>query len=268
MKFYENELPKIDDIVMCHVEKIQDHCIYVKLLEYDNIQGLVQLADASTRRKRKSVCLLKINKKYPLLVIRIDEKNKYIDLSNKFLSEEDKDYAVKNFDSYSFTIKMLKAFLSKKFQNENNSANLELYIKKTLWKVPPKKCYNYIIDNYVKKGNFEDFDMSEEDKEMFKSTLESSLGEVSFKSKLCFNARCTNFEGVSMLRSIFEGIYNKYSLIVMIDVAPNYYLLIESNNENENKNILDEVNLYLENIMSKNDCFFKSIGITTVNNLE
>ena len=51
-------------------------------LEYDNIEGMVQLSDASTRRKRKSVCLLKVNKRYPLLVIRVDESKKYIDLSN------------------------------------------------------------------------------------------------------------------------------------------------------------------------------------------
>ena len=64
MRYYYNETPKVDDIVMCNVEKIQEYCIYVKLIEYNNIEGMVQLADASTRRKRKSVCLLKVNRKY------------------------------------------------------------------------------------------------------------------------------------------------------------------------------------------------------------
>ena len=99
MRFYSKETPNVDDIVMCHVDRIQDFCIYVKLLEYDNMEGMVQLADASTRRKRKSVCLLKVNKKYPLLVIRVDKENKYIDLSNKFLSDEDKTIPLElNFD--------------------------------------------------------------------------------------------------------------------------------------------------------------------------
>ena len=61
MRFYKKELPNVDEIVMCNVEKIQEECIYVKLIEYDDIEGMVQLADASTRRKRKSVCLLKVN---------------------------------------------------------------------------------------------------------------------------------------------------------------------------------------------------------------
>ena len=56
MRFYNNELPKKDDITMCRVTHIDDTCIYVSLLEYDNIEGMVQLADASTRRKKRSIC--------------------------------------------------------------------------------------------------------------------------------------------------------------------------------------------------------------------
>ena len=115
MRFYSKETPNVDDIVMCHVDRIQDFCIYVKLLEYDNMEGMVQLADASTRRKRKSVCLLKVNKKYPLLVIRVDKENKYIDLSNKFLSDEDKTIATEKFNNYFFVMKIFKRFLSKKY---------------------------------------------------------------------------------------------------------------------------------------------------------
>ena len=37
MRFYKKELPKVDDIVMCNVEKIQEQCIYVKLIEYNDI---------------------------------------------------------------------------------------------------------------------------------------------------------------------------------------------------------------------------------------
>ena len=38
MRYYYNETPKVDDIVMCNVEKIQEYCIYVKLIEYNNIE--------------------------------------------------------------------------------------------------------------------------------------------------------------------------------------------------------------------------------------
>ena len=59
------------------------------------------------------ILLETVNKKYPLLVIRVDEEKRYIDLSNKFLSEEDKEIANKKYNNYFFTIKLLKSFLSK-----------------------------------------------------------------------------------------------------------------------------------------------------------
>jgi len=165
MRFYENDIPNVDEIVMCQVDRIQDFCIYVKLLEYDNIEGMVQLADASTRRKRKSVCLLKVNKRYPLLVIRVDRKNKYIDLSNKFLSNEDKDTATERYNNYFFVTKIIKKVLSNKFNNKYEIEEYFNFAKKTIWKIDKKKCYEYLIDNYLNNNNYLDFEISQNEKD-------------------------------------------------------------------------------------------------------
>lgn len=260
-------MPKVDDIVMCHVEKIQDYCIYVKLVEYDNVQGLVQLADASTRRKRKSVCLLKVNKKYPLLVIRIDEGKRYIDLSNKFLSDEDKEIANKKFNNYLFTVKLLKSFLSKKFEGKYGESDFNKYAENTIWRVESRKCYDYIIDNYLKKGSFDEFLIDENEKELFQLIIQNSLGEVLFKSNLNFMARNITFEGVKKLKLVFNEIYSKYNLSVMIDVSPNYYVVIESDNLENNENKLEEVEKVLEKLLLDYNCMYKKINISTINNL-
>ncbi len=268
MRFYKKELPNVDEIVMCNVEKIQEECIYVRLIEYDNIEGMVQLADASTRRKRKSVCLLKVNKKYPLLVVRIDEEKKYIDLSNKFLSDEDRDVATDRHHKYSFTVKMLKSFISKINNNKYEKSLLTHYADKTLWKVEPRKCYEYIIENYIQQKNFDLFDLTEEEKEIFRLSLEKSLGDVLFKSQLNFMARNTNFEGVHSLKNSFEKIKNEFSLTTMINVAPNYYVQIESDSENLNLETLSKLESVLEKELLKNNCLYKKIDIVTTNNLD
>ena len=267
MRFYKNDMPKVDDIVMCHVEKIQDYCIYVKLVEYDNVQGLVQLSDASTRRKRKSVCLLKVNKKYPLLVIRIDEEKRYIDLSNKFLSEEDKEIANKKFNNYFFTVKLLKSFLSKKFEGKYSEEDFNEYAENTIWKIEPRKCYEYIIDNYLKKNSFDEFKLKEEDKDLFNLIIQNSLGDVVFKSNFNFMARSITFEGILRLKSVFEQIYKKYNLSVMVDVSPNYYLTVESDNSDNNENLLNEIEKFLEKLFNESNCMYKRIDIVTTNNL-
>lgn len=268
MRFYKKELPNVDEIVMCNVEKIQEQCIYVRLLEYDNIEGMVQLADASTRRKRKSVCLLKVNKKYPLLVIRVDEEKKYIDLSNKFLSDEDRELATNRHQKYSFTIKMLKSFISAKNNNKYDMFLLNEYAEKTLWKIEPRKCYEYIIENYIKQKNFDLFDLTDNEKDIFRSTLERSLGDILFKSQLNFMARSTNFKGVNSLKESFNIIKENFNITTILEVSPNYYIQIESDNENSNLETLNKLEAVLQKELLKNNCLYKKIDIVTTNNLD
>ena len=240
MRFYKKDLPNIDEIVMCNVEKIQEECIYVKLIEYDNIEGMVQLADASTRRKRKAVCLLKINKKYPLLVVRIDKEKKYIDLSNKFLSDEDRENACSRYNKYTFTVKILKSFISTKNNNKFDKSLLIEYAEKTLWKIEPRKCYEYIIDSYIQHKNFDIFDLTDLENNIFRQTLEKSLGNILFKSQLIFMARNTNFRGVNTLKDCFNKIKDEFKVLIMLDVAPNYYVQIESEDESLNLEKINE----------------------------
>ena len=268
MRFYKKELPKVDDIVMCNVEKIQEQCIYVKLIEYNDIEGMVQLADASTRRKRQSVCLLKVNKKYPLLVVRIDEEKKYIDLSNKFLSDEDRNIATDRYNKYSFTIKMLKSFVSSMNNNKYEKSLLNDYAEKTLWKVESRKCYDYIIENYVKQKTFDVFDLTKEEKVILRHTLEKSLGNVIFKSQLNFMARNTNFDGVKCLKNSFEKIKKEFNLAIMLNVAPNYYVQIENESEDLNLQLVNKLECVLEKELIKNNCTYKKIDVVTTNNLD
>lgn len=268
MRFFNNETPKIDDIVMCNVEKIQEYCIYVKLIEYNDIQGMVQLADASTRRKRKSVCLLKVNRKYPLLVIRVDEDKKYIDLSNKFLTDEDKDIALKRYNDYNFVVKLLKTFLSNKFGGKYDEKIYIEYAKKTIWKINPKKCYEYMVYNYINDDYFNDFDLDQEEKENLKIILKNSFGEIIFKSTLNFIARNPNFEGVSTLKNIFSKLNHIYGSTVMINTSPNYYLSIEANNAPENETKIKDIQKTIESLMKENNCQYKMIDIIKTSSLD
>ena len=49
-RFYENKFPEVDDVVMVNVQQIAEMGAYVKLLEYDNIEGMILLSELSRRR--------------------------------------------------------------------------------------------------------------------------------------------------------------------------------------------------------------------------
>lgn len=63
---------------------------YVKLLEYNNIEGMVLLSELSRRRIRSINKLLRVGTNEPVMVVRVDQEKGYIDLSKRRVSSEDR----------------------------------------------------------------------------------------------------------------------------------------------------------------------------------
>jgi len=62
---------------------------YVKLLEYDNIDGMILLSELSRRRIRSIQKLIRIGRNEVVVVLRVDKDKGYIDLSKRRVSAED-----------------------------------------------------------------------------------------------------------------------------------------------------------------------------------
>ncbi|KNE92047.1 hypothetical protein PSTG_14580 [Puccinia striiformis f. sp. tritici PST-78] len=74
MRYHRPRFPEQDDLVMVQVKQIQEMGAYVKLLEYDNIEGMILLSELSRRRIRSIQKLIRVG---------------YIDLSKRRVSAED-----------------------------------------------------------------------------------------------------------------------------------------------------------------------------------
>ncbi|KAL6925641.1 eukaryotic translation initiation factor 2 subunit alpha [Hanseniaspora valbyensis] len=88
-RFYENKYPEVDDVVMVNVQQIAEMGAYVKLLEYDNIEGMILLSELSRRRIRSIQKLIRVGKNEVVVVLRVDKEKGYIDLSKRKVSSED-----------------------------------------------------------------------------------------------------------------------------------------------------------------------------------
>ncbi|KAI9934327.1 hypothetical protein ASPWEDRAFT_38128 [Aspergillus wentii DTO 134E9] len=88
-RFYEEKFPEIDSYVMVNVKQIAEMGAYVKLLEYDNIDGMILLSELSRRRIRSIQKLIRIGRNEVVIVLRVDKEKGYIDLSKRRVSPED-----------------------------------------------------------------------------------------------------------------------------------------------------------------------------------
>lgn len=88
-RFYENKYPEVDEVVMVNVQEIAEMGAYVKLLEYDNIEGMVLLSELLRRRIRSIQKLIRVGKNEVAVVLRVDKEKGYIDLLKRRVSQED-----------------------------------------------------------------------------------------------------------------------------------------------------------------------------------
>jgi len=62
---------------------------YVKLLEYDNIEGMILLSELSRRRIRSVQKLIRVGRNEVVVVMRVDPDKGYIDLSKRRVSADE-----------------------------------------------------------------------------------------------------------------------------------------------------------------------------------
>lgn len=80
MRYYEKSLPDTDEVVMCQVRQIAEMGAYVKLLEYDDAEGMILLSELSRRRIRSIQKLVRVGRNEVVVVLRVDkEKGRWKD---------------------------------------------------------------------------------------------------------------------------------------------------------------------------------------------
>merc|ERR1719160_672987 len=89
LRMYEEQFPEIDEVVMVQVSAIAEMGAYVRLLEYNNIEGMILLSELSRRRIRSINKLIRVGKTEVCMVLRVDKEKGYIDLSKRRVSAED-----------------------------------------------------------------------------------------------------------------------------------------------------------------------------------
>jgi translation initiation factor 2 subunit 1 len=90
VRFYRQKYPDIGEIVMVEISKITQTGVYAKLLEYDDIVGLITINELSKRRIRSIHQYVRLEKKCCAAVFRVDEEKGYLDLSLRIVTMEDR----------------------------------------------------------------------------------------------------------------------------------------------------------------------------------
>lgn len=88
-RMYEAKYPELEDLVMVNVRQIAEMGTYVRLKEYEDIEGMILLSELSRRRIRSIQKLIRVGRDEVAVVLRVDKEKGYIDLSKRRVAPED-----------------------------------------------------------------------------------------------------------------------------------------------------------------------------------
>ncbi|KAK7928049.1 eukaryotic translation initiation factor 2 alpha subunit [Apiospora marii] len=224
-RFYEEKYPEIDSFVMVNVKQIADMGAYVKLLEYDNIDGMILLSELSRRRIRSIQKLIRVGRNEVVVVLRVDKEKGYIDLSKRRVSPED---IVKCEERYNKS-KMVHSIM--RHVAEKTQVPIETLYETITW--PLNKKFGHAIDAFkLSITNPEVWNditfTSDAVAEEIKSYIGKRLTPQPTKVRADVEVTCFGYEGIDAVKTALrtaEARNTDDNLVKVKLVSPPLYVL-------------------------------------------
>lgn len=210
---------------MVNVKQIAEMGAYVKLLEYDNIDGMILLSELSRRRIRSIQKLIRVGRNEVVVVLRVDKDKGYIDLSKRRVSPED---IVKCEERYNKS-KMVHSIL--RHVAEKTTTPIEELYQTIGW--PLNKKYGHSIDAFkISISNPDVWNDISFPSEAVKAELLSYIGKRLMpqptKLRSDIEVTCFGYEGIDAVKAALrcaEARNTKETQVKVKLVSPPLYVL-------------------------------------------
>jgi translation initiation factor 2 subunit 1 len=202
-RFYRNEWPEKDELVVVEIITVNEGEAYVALLEYNNIEGMI-LATNTTRKRVKNVKkYIRLGTQDYMQVITVDKEGCYIDLSKKTVQIPDIEEKKKYFDKSKVVhlIMKLTAFKLKcKLIELYEAFGWDLYDKFDHAYDALKLC---LTDPELV---FSKINITDAQKTELLANIHKKMAAAPIKLRAIFNLQCYTYEGIEAIReSLLEA---------------------------------------------------------------
>ncbi|CAF1508048.1 unnamed protein product [Adineta ricciae] len=256
-RFFKNRLPETDDLVMVNVVNIEEMGVYVHLLEYNNIEGMILLTELSRRRIRSINKLIRVGRNEVVVVVRVDRDKGYIDLSKRRVSPEDVSKCEEKFVRGK-TVSSILRHTAEVLGLKTNEEFEELY-DKTAWYYDEKyKRAGAAYDVFARAVNDEheldDCKVDDATKKILLNNIRRRLTPQAVKCRADVEVACYGYEGVDAVKAALrEGLNastEEMPVKINLIAPPLYVVTATCLDRNEGldalKNVIDKIRLGIE----------------------
>ncbi|XP_021370743.1 eukaryotic translation initiation factor 2 subunit 1-like [Mizuhopecten yessoensis] len=200
---YESRFPEQDDIVKVCVHAVGEIMADVRLIEYDNIEGMILLSELTRRRVRSVNKLVCVGRPEYVLVMRVDQEKGYIDLSKRRVSKEEADECegkyskAKAVNSFLCHVASLLAY--------DTDQQLEELYSRTAWYFDKKyqkqgASYDAFKCSVSQPELFDGCNLDTDTRDVLLASIRQKLSPKIVKVRADIEVACTGYEGVDAVR--------------------------------------------------------------------
>lgn len=267
LRYYRKEFPDKGDVVIVRISDKNEYGYHVDLLEYKNMKGFVTLSEISRKTVHRKKNIVDQDEIMPMSVLNIDKEKGMIDLSKKFLRESDINPIIEQF-KYTYSLHRLGIEIHRLFCNyTKDQKDIEDVFNNTIWDVYDKhsalthqNIFNNIISN--PKSIFSSDECNELFGQLFMDGMTKNITNRIIRKDCALDMEVKvlilDERGIDSLKEIFDldSLVGENKLTITFPSPPIYNLLLEGDNEDEMKNILNNLkDIIKERTMQRNGLF-------------
>lgn len=233
-KLYNKPIPDMEDFVMVKVIDINNIAANVHLLGYnEDLKGMILFSELSRTRIR---CIKShINKDQKLILRVINIHNKYIDLSKKQISQEDKDTCNGRYKAAKRLYKYFSAI------SDKLNLNLDDIYNNFIWPLCElKQCETYDILNLIRDNEeiLNTFDIDDSFKNRLIIDIQTQFIPKKLKIQSIIEVTCFSYSGITGIVATFNRIQMIFPQIKIIVIgAPLYSFTIISSADDSKESV-------------------------------
>jgi len=211
-RFYEEEFPAIEQVVVARVKDIGEMGAYAKLLEFNDKEGMILMSELSRRRIRSVNKLVRIGRDEYVVVLRADTEKGYIDLSKRRTNQEDYEMALNRYEKAKGIHSIVKHTAERLKFTENEE--LESLMKRAVWyfdkkynkeKDPIKASFHIFRKAVDDESVLDEADLSAEERAELLRNIKLKMMPTPDKIRADVSVHCTGPAGVEAVKSALRA---------------------------------------------------------------
>ena len=251
MLYQKEGFPEEGELVLCSVNNVQHHSVFVKLDEYGK-SGMIHISEISPGRIRNIRDYVVEGKVIVCKVLRINEERGHIDLSLRRVSENQRRNKVNEIKQEQKAEKIIEHVAKQLKISKDDVFNK---IQEQIFKEYPNiySCFEEVIydDKILTKLNI-DKKIEKPLVEIIKQRIKPPQVQIKGKINLISNAS----DGIEIVKKILIDVRDKHGILIKSVGGGIYSLVIDDENYKSAEKRLKEILNELEDLSQKNKCVF------------